>query len=354
MPKRRAQSPPPASPSPPPSNRRQSPSSNASGSPSPDPTTTSEAQMTKNLVRLALAAEYARLPLRRSDIIAKALGGSSGRSFKSVFAAAQTILRKKFGMTLLPLPAKERVTVAQKRAAQRTGGSQGVGPPQAYILTSVLPAELRAPRILTPGKAPGTSQEAGYTGFYSFVIGVIYLCQGQRCSESFLETCLRRVNADNFLLGDKTDKILKRMEREGYIVKVREREAGGEETVEWVVGPRGRVEVGEEGVAGLVRDVFGKEAGLESRLERSLGLGTFKKESEDIDRVEGGTVEEEEMDREEQESGEEQQRRRSGRRRVQQEDEGEEEEEEPGEGEEGDEVDGEDDEEEDEEEEESE
>ena len=356
MPKRRAQSPPPTSPSPPPSNRRQSPSSYASRSPSQDLTTTSEAQMTKNLVRLALAAEYARLPLRRSDITAKALGGSSGRSFKNVFAAAQTILRKKFGMTLLPLPAKEKVTVAQKRAAQRSGGSQGVGPPQAYILTSVLPAELRTPRILTPGKAPGISHEAGYTGFYSFVIGVIYLCQGQRCSESFLETCLRRVNADNFLLGDKTDKILKRMEREGYIVKIREREAGGEETVEWVVGPRGRVEVGEEGVAGLVRGVFGKEAGLESRLERSLGSGTFKKESEDIDTAREGRPEEEEVDREEQELGVQPQRRRSGRRRVQQEDEGEEEEEEEEarDGEEGDEVDGEDEGEEDEEEEEAE
>lgn len=89
------------------------------------------------------------------------------------------------------------------------------------------------------------------------------------------------MNAENYVCGEKTDKVLKRMEREGYIYKVRERQAGGEETVEWVIGPRGRMEVGERGVAGLVKSVYGKRGmeieELERRLERSLGEGTFKK-----------------------------------------------------------------------------
>ena len=66
------------------------------------------------------------------------------------------------------------------------------------------------------------------------------------------------------------------MEKEGYVLRVRERQAGDEETVSFVVGPRGRVEVGERGAAGVVRRVYegrGEEEELERRLERSLGVG---------------------------------------------------------------------------------
>ena len=84
------------------------------------------------------------------------------------------------------------------------------------------------------------------------------------------------MNADNYVLsGEKTEKVLKKMEKEGYIVKVRERDGGGEESVDFVVGPRGKAEVGERGVAGAVRKVWGvrgpERGELEKRLVRSLG-----------------------------------------------------------------------------------
>lgn len=90
------------------------------------------------------------------------------------------------------------------------------------------------------------------------------------------------MNADNYVLnGEKTEKVLKRMEREGYIVKVRERDGGGEESIDYVVGPRGKAEVGERGVAGVVRKVYGKkdvEADeLEKKLVRSLGEVALEK-----------------------------------------------------------------------------
>ena len=95
-----------------------------------------------------------------------------------------------------------------------------------------------------------------------------------------MERVLRKVNAESYVLGgEKTEKVLKRMEKEGYIIKLKEREAGGEESVEYVVGPRGKVEVGERGVAGVVKRVYGKRGQeveeLEKRLEKSLGKGTF-------------------------------------------------------------------------------
>jgi melanoma-associated antigen len=70
--------------------------------------------MVKKLVRLALASEYQRRPIRRADISEKVLG-SQGRQFKTVFERAQTDLQAVFGMELRELPAKDKFTLQQKR-----------------------------------------------------------------------------------------------------------------------------------------------------------------------------------------------------------------------------------------------
>lgn len=74
----------------------------------------SQDQMVKKLVRLALASEYQRRPIRRGDITEKVLG-SQGRQFKKVFDQAQSDLRSVFGMEMVELPAKEKVTIRQRR-----------------------------------------------------------------------------------------------------------------------------------------------------------------------------------------------------------------------------------------------
>ena len=77
--------------------------------------------LVKKLVRLALASEYTRQPVRRSDINAKVFGelhgsGGGGRQqFRMVFEGAQEALREWFGMELVELPARERVTVRERR-----------------------------------------------------------------------------------------------------------------------------------------------------------------------------------------------------------------------------------------------
>jgi hypothetical protein len=77
---------------------------------------------------------------------------------------------------------------------------------------------------------------------------------------------------------DRTEKLVKRMERDGYILKVKESSGTGDDDVYWVVGPRGKVEVGENGVRGLAKTVFGametqaEEEQLERKIARSLGL----------------------------------------------------------------------------------
>jgi melanoma-associated antigen len=73
--------------------------------------------MVKKMVRLALSSEYARLPIRRTEISAKVLGEQGSRQFKLVFDEAQKILRSRFGMQLVELPAREKVTITQRRGA---------------------------------------------------------------------------------------------------------------------------------------------------------------------------------------------------------------------------------------------
>ena len=110
-------------------------------------------------------------------------------------------------------------------------------------------------------------------GLYTFIIATIYLAGGM-LPEAKLERYLRRTNADQSTPVDKTDKLIQRLIKDGYIVRSKEN-SGGEELVNYMVGPRGKVEVGEEGVAGLVRTVYGQKADedLDKKLERSLGLG---------------------------------------------------------------------------------
>jgi hypothetical protein len=79
-------------------------------------------ELAKKLVRLALACEYQRKPIRRQDITEKVLGTNS-RAFKEVFQRAQHELELVFGMRLVELPVKERVTLQQRR------GKEGTFPP---------------------------------------------------------------------------------------------------------------------------------------------------------------------------------------------------------------------------------
>lgn len=246
---------------------------------------------------------------------------NTGRQFKHVFIEAQEQLRNVFGMELTELPVKEKITISQKRAAQRSG-TQGASSSNAYILTSTLPARYRSASVLQPAQIPSTGAEASYVGLTTFILALIYLSPSQNLSEPRLQKHLKRMNADNYVLaGEKTEKVLKRMERENYIIKVRERDGGGEESVEYVIGPRGKVEVGERGVAGLVRGVYGKKDAeadeLDRRLARSLGDVVIDEKRR---RVEGeeGDIEGQENNGDQPEEEEEQQQVPSRRGRKKQ------------------------------------
>jgi hypothetical protein len=103
------------------------------------------------------------------------------------------------------------------------------------------------------------------------VIALISL-SGGTLSEGRLDRFLKRMNAQTATPIGYTEDVLKRMTKEGYIVKVKD--PSGDDVSDYYVGPRGKVEVGEDAIANLVRTVYSGSGveDLEQRLSRSLGI----------------------------------------------------------------------------------
>jgi hypothetical protein len=145
----------------------------------------------------------------------------------------------------------------------------------SYILTSTLPQAYRDAAILKPSKIPSAEEEATYVAFYTMVISLIWL-NGGELSEQKLRRYLTRLNADQNVSAEKTEVTLKKMERQGYVIRKAERPPigqDGEQTITWHVGTRAKEEVGLDGVLGLAREVYGETTpDLEKKLRASLGM----------------------------------------------------------------------------------
>ncbi|EDU39598.1 MAGE-domain-containing protein [Pyrenophora tritici-repentis] len=231
-------------------------------------------QLAKGLVRYALSCEHSRKPLKRQEINEKVLG-SHARHFKEVFTEANRQLMDVFGMQLVELPKQERVTLRQKRAAAASE-SQSKST-SIWVLQTILPDQYRIPEIIGPSRPLDDgliNVEDSYVALYTTVIAFIII-SGGIIPEGKLDRALRRMNADQTTpLGTK-DKTLAAMVKDGYIVKVKDVSGGTEETIDYIVGPRGKVEVGGEGVAQFIRAVYGEsedQTELNKRIQRTLDV----------------------------------------------------------------------------------
>lgn len=284
--------------------------------------TANQSHCIATLVRLALASEVSRTPIRRADITQHVLAphAASSKAFKPTFAGAQLALRQVFGMDFTELPAREKFGLAAKRkeaaaaaaaqqankarsrrggpaAAAAAGADEGDDTPSStqaqaqggassaansqktWITTSVLPPALREALCahgIGPSKAPDELSEAQYIGLCTFAVAAIVLAGGVLAQGKF-DRQLRRAAAEQETPLGTTEKVLGNMVKQGYIVRVKEN-SGGEEVVEYYVGPRGKAEIGEKGVQGLVRAIYGENGGpdLERRLERSLKVSGMR------------------------------------------------------------------------------
>lgn len=84
---------------------------------------------------------------------------------------------------------------------------------------------------------------------------------------------MTRLNASQNLPMDKTDNVLQKLIRQGYLDKVVERVEGDEDMVTWCIGPRGKVEVSPQGIANVVTEVWGDPPDdFDVKLHKSLGV----------------------------------------------------------------------------------
>jgi hypothetical protein len=222
--------------------------------------------------------------LRRSDISAKILKDAntttsgSRTSFQKIFAGAQKVLQDTFGMQLVEMPGREKTSLKERRTqATQTKVSGSSASSKSWVLVSTLPQELKTnPLLIQPSLAPNAEAEANYTALYTFILSLIFL-NASAITDQKLERYLKRVNADTYTPVGGKEKLLQRMIKEGYVDKRRDT-SSGEEVIEWIPGPRGKVEVGVQGVMGLVRTVYGYGA-----VELSRGTTATRREGDDED-----------------------------------------------------------------------
>jgi len=119
---------------------------------------------------------------------------------------------------------------------------------------------------------------------YTLIISVIVL-NGGSLSDNKLRRYLGRLNASVNMHNDKTENVLVKLMRQGYIVKtVEKRQDRDEDTVIWSVGPRGRIEVDANSIANVVREVYGESTPeLESKINNSLGVGRANQADRDVE-----------------------------------------------------------------------
>ncbi|KAI8976336.1 MAGE family-domain-containing protein [Trametes punicea] len=220
----------------------------------------------RDLVRLALFHEQRRIPLRRDEISKKVLGSNS-RSFNAVFATANDILKRTFGMELVELHSTSpEMDINEKEAEMlKTAGlkkktaSTGT---KSYILRSVLdPALIEKAstpdaeiRELEQAENPDDNEEfaeddnpvgthstgsifAWHTADQLASVGILYvilaliLVEGRTINDNDLRAILKRLqlpsNAPVPLSSQSTnqsltiDAYLAQLTRQGYLDKHR-------------------------------------------------------------------------------------------------------------------------------------
>jgi len=247
-------------------------------------------QIVKKFVRYALACEYQRIPIRRAAVVEKVFA-KRRVNFKKIFDLTQKQLRTVFGMAMVELPSREKVTLKDRREASKKKG--GAKAPASYILTTILPPRYRVPTIMPPSSIGSPTEEAQYVGLCTTIVAIIALSPEGKIMNSKLETNLKRLNVDVNMPMETTQNIIKKMTAQGYIVKVVERNPD-EETIEWIVGPRGMTEIGKIGIQNFVKKVYNDKApeDLSKRLNKSLGLETMRiggdEQEQDADAAENG------------------------------------------------------------------
>jgi hypothetical protein len=104
--------------------------------------------------------------------------------------------------------------------------------------------------------------EAAYIGLYTTLVTTIALSGGRMTDARFrrilqrflIDKNMPTLNHSNNMEGtEDTDVVLSRLIKQGYLIKAIDE---NDETVNWYVGPRGKMEVGDEAILNLIKTVY--------------------------------------------------------------------------------------------------
>lgn len=129
---------------------------------------------------------------------------------------------------------------------------------------------------MPPSIIGNVENEAAYIGICSIIVSIIALSAGGTIQDARLTHHLKSMNLDMNTPVGKTEDVLKRMISQGYIQKIVERNEN-DETIDWIVGPRGKVELAAKGIRGLVLEIYGGEdqevrKDVDQKVQKALGL----------------------------------------------------------------------------------
>lgn len=214
----------------------------------PDMATTSEEDV-HALIRLALACEASKRPVRREDVISLVLGGGPRRSLKTLVAKANERLATDFAMQLVPLPPTSRplstATVAGRRAASAAARqSRDSSLNSLYILVA---KERRTPG-LTYHKHPER------LAYLTVILCLLALSGGEMEEETLRE----RLASLSPLPGP--SELMNEWRRQRYLTLGKRTD--DQAITVYSAGPRARLEFPLENLAGFIMDLFIRTGGV--------------------------------------------------------------------------------------------
>ncbi|KAG5440914.1 hypothetical protein PCK2_000069 [Pneumocystis canis] len=199
--------------------------------------------MVKNFIRLTLALEHTRTPIKREDIAKKVLLPSHSRSFAVVFKKTQEKLRNIFGMELVELPCKNRYKHMSTFKNENS---------ELYCICQK--PDTGCWMIACDGC------DNWYHGECVKISKIDEELLDKYFSGKFQKKYLSHLQIDNDLSTENLDKTLREMVKKGYIERIEEDTASineKEKTYTYFLGQRGKTEIDSQGLATFVEKIHG-------------------------------------------------------------------------------------------------
>ncbi|KAJ3286602.1 Melanoma-associated antigen D2 [Rhizoclosmatium sp. JEL0117] len=209
----------------------------------------------KAFVRIALASQQKRVPVKREDLVKTVLSQQNAKVFSAVFDRAQKVLRSVFALELVRLDSKH----SNRRKDPKAKAQKEPTVRQEYILRSILP---KHHQDFVASIIPVDDDKTAKDTLLRIVLSLV-LAEKRLVSSDLLYKHLETLG----IYRNRTHPVFQKIEdviagfvKEEYLDKLKNDEtaqqqnAGSAEDYQW--GPRAKVEFSEEEISVFVAKMF--------------------------------------------------------------------------------------------------